>query len=104
MKNSFTLIFIVLSCLVYSQDKIPYIDYNTIAEEVVEYSKTKAYDSVLESLNKISKNDSTYCDILTSKSCKKLNEKHETALPFLFLIFLWFSFSYFLKRKIGTYI
>jgi uncharacterized protein len=68
MKTILSLSILLFSLLSFSQDKIPYIDYDDIAEEVAKYSGEEKYNKVLQSLAKVNKNDSTYCAILTSKS------------------------------------
>ena len=75
MKKIILLSFLLVNFAAISQDKIPYIDYETIVEEVTKFSNDKDYSKALESLNKISKNDSTYCSILTSKSYYLIQQK-----------------------------
>lgn len=81
MKKIISLSFLLVSFLAISQDKIPYIDYDEIVAEVSKLAIDKDYDKVLESLNKISKNDSTYCSVLTSKSYYLIQqEKYNEAI------------------------
>ena len=62
----------------YSQEKIPLIDYNSIAQQI---PKTEGNEKVLELINKISKNDSAYYSLLASKSYYLLQlKKYEEAL------------------------
>jgi len=59
----------IVTCLMsFSQDKLEYVDLNEIAKKATESSKNNEYVKVLDALNNISKNDSTYCSTLTSKS------------------------------------
>jgi hypothetical protein len=83
MKKIILLSFILMSSLAISKDKIPYIDYDTIVQEVTKFSSDKDYDKVLESLNKINRNDSTYCSVLTSKSYYLIQQKN-TRMPSLY--------------------
>ena len=81
MKKIILLSFLLVSFLSISQDKVPFIDYDNIVEEVTNFANEDKHDKVLESLNKISKNDSTYCAILTSKSYYLiLQEKYKEAI------------------------
>jgi uncharacterized protein len=52
----------------FAQEKIPFIDYTEIEKLVTETSKEGNNEKTLELLNKISKNDSAYFDVLSSKS------------------------------------
>jgi len=55
-----------LCCL--AQEKIPFVDYGSVYEKVDEAAQKGAYEEALGHLDKISKNDSIYCDVLISKS------------------------------------
>ena len=68
MKKTFLILLTFIAFNSIAQEKIEFIDYDNIAEEVVKFSNEEKYDKAIESLNKISKNDSTYCAVLTSKS------------------------------------
>ncbi|MEW4922127.1 tetratricopeptide repeat protein [Algibacter sp. 2305UL17-15] len=64
-----------------AQEKIPFIDLDDIYEQLSEGEELSDYSKNIELLNKISKNDSSYCDVLVSKSYYLLNsEKYEEAL------------------------
>jgi|TARA_B110000037_G_scaffold161297_1_gene182190 antitoxin component YwqK of YwqJK toxin-antitoxin module len=52
----------------FSQEKIPFIDYTEIEKLATESSNEGSYEKTLKLLNKISKNDSTYFAVLSSKS------------------------------------
>ena len=52
----------------FGQDKIPFIDYEEISLEAQKSADIEDYEKTVELLNRINKNDSTYCSILTSKS------------------------------------
>jgi len=81
MKYLFTFLSILFCLTTYGQEKIPFIDYDTVATLVSENAEKQNYDKVLEHLNTISKNDSTYCSVLTSKSYYLIRqEKYEDAL------------------------
>ncbi len=62
----------------FSQEKIPFIDYNEILQEI---NKEESSEKKLVLINKISKNDSAYYPLLVSKSYHLLQiEKYEEAL------------------------
>lgn len=63
----------------YGQEKLLFIDHETIFASVAESAEKEDYDEALEQLQRINKDDSTYCSVLTSKSYyyilqKKYNE------------------------------
>ncbi len=60
--------FILFSSLSYSQEKIEYIDIDFISKIANQHSNNGDFDKALEAYTKISKNDSSYCAVLTSKS------------------------------------
>ena len=69
MKINLLLILVSLfSYHISAQEKIPFIDYDSVYEKVSETSEKGEYEKTLEHLNKISKNDSTFCSVLVSKS------------------------------------
>ncbi len=82
MKKALTLsLLLLLMSLSNAQDKIPFIDIDEIQELVAESSEKEDYVKTLEYLNKINKNDSSYCSILTSKSYYLLNsEKYQEVI------------------------
>ena len=51
----------------FSQEKIPFIDYESIIEEASVKRKDGDFKGVIESFNKISKNDSTYTTVLAER-------------------------------------
>nr|WP_299387586.1 hypothetical protein [Allomuricauda sp.] len=64
-----------------AQEKIPFIDYDSVYEKVNENSEKGDYDKAYELLGQISKNDSTYCSVLVSKSYYLMaQEKYEEAI------------------------
>lgn len=73
----YTLTFLFCNTIL-SQEKIPFIDYDDVYTEA---SKTEDYNEIIKLLNKINKNDSTYCSVLISKSYYLLNsEKYDEAI------------------------
>lgn len=82
MENHLVFTFCLLVTFsVFAQEKIPFIDFNDIATEVSEHSKSGDYEKTLEVLNKINKNDSTYSSILVTKSYYLINsEKYQEAI------------------------
>jgi antitoxin component YwqK of YwqJK toxin-antitoxin module len=65
----------------YSQEKIPFIDYTEIKEQITKSSSEGDYDKTLALIDKINKNDSIYYTLLTSKSYYLLQlEKHNEAI------------------------
>ncbi len=52
----------------FSQEKIEFIDIEEVTNIVTKASQEGDFEKSLEALNKISKNDSSYCSVLTSKS------------------------------------
>ena len=81
MKYTLNVLFILFCFVSYSQEKIPFIDYEIIYASVIESANEQDYDKVLEHLNTINKNDSTYCSTLTTKSYYLIaKEKFDDAL------------------------
>ena len=70
--SSFLLLFYFT---VLSQEKIPLIDFDSISKSALKYSNSNDYENVVNELNKINKNDSSYCTVLISKSYYLLNSK-----------------------------
>ena len=68
MKNICFILIFLSSISYFGQEKLPYIDYETVVKSVNEHAEKKEYDEVIEQLNLIHRNDSTYCSVLTSKS------------------------------------
>jgi len=78
--TAFTLLLFVF-LKVEAQEKIPFLDLDTIYEQLSDGSEPEDYNKNTELLNKISKNDSSYCDVLVSKSYYLLNAtKYNEAL------------------------
>ncbi|OIQ30082.1 MAG: hypothetical protein BM564_04770 [Bacteroidetes bacterium MedPE-SWsnd-G2] len=75
MKNFLTLTLIFLGQFCLAQDQIPFIDYDEIQENVINYSENDEYDSIIKELNKVNPNDSIYCSSLVTKSYYLLNDK-----------------------------
>ncbi|WP_346881948.1 tetratricopeptide repeat protein [uncultured Algibacter sp.] len=82
MKNNLLLILILLACLsIESQEKILFIDIDTILEESSDGLKPEDYKINLELISKINENDSSYCAALVTKSYYLLNlEKYNEAI------------------------
>ena len=81
MKYLLSVISISFCLISYSQEKIPYIDSETVYAAATESANQQDYDKVLEQLNTIHKNDSTYCSVLTTKSYYLIaQEKFDEAL------------------------
>lgn len=59
----------------FSQEKIPFIDYEKLIEEASLNGREGKNEKVLEILNQVNKNDSTYCSVLITKSYYLLNLK-----------------------------
>lgn len=58
-----------------AQEKIPFVDYAEVAAKAAKSSEKGDYEKTLEHLNKISKNDSTYCSVMVTKTYYLLNLK-----------------------------
>lgn len=67
-KLSIFAIALFTSFSILAQEKAPYIDYDEIIEEASKAIDENDYEKTIEALNKINKNDSTYCSILITKS------------------------------------
>jgi len=82
MKNrSILILCFLISFKSLAQDKIPFIDYDEIISEASEAKQENDNEKVIEILNKVNKNDSTYCSILITKSYYLINsEKYEEAI------------------------
>ena len=63
---------ILVANFCYSQEKIPFVDYNDIVAQV---RKENQPEKILEIIGKINKNDSAYYALLTSKSYYLLQVK-----------------------------
>jgi antitoxin component YwqK of YwqJK toxin-antitoxin module/Tfp pilus assembly protein PilF len=64
-----------------AQDKIPFIDYDMVSEEASEAIEANDFEKTIQILDKINKNDSTYCSVLISKSYYLINqEKYEESI------------------------
>ncbi len=75
---SLSLLFSIISL---SQQKIPFIDFDSISKAASVHSQSNDYKKTLETLNLINKNDSIYCEVLISKSYYLLNsERYEEAI------------------------
>lgn len=75
MKNIFTLILLFLGLISLAQNEIPFIDYNEIQQNVINFSENDNYEKIIEELNKVNPNDSIYCSSLVTKSYYLLNSK-----------------------------
>ena len=75
------LIFFIITIASLAQEKVPFIDYDEIAVEVSKFADKGDYDKTIEILDRLNKNDSTYCATLVSKSYYLLNsEKYEEVI------------------------
>src|SRR5690606_30133763 len=81
------ILFLYIACLIplfsISQEKIPYIDIEDIFTQMGNIPKESEgyFQKNLDLLNKVNKSDSTYCDVLVSKSYYLLNMgKYEEAI------------------------
>ncbi len=68
MKNQLLFVLLLIHAVIFSQDKLPFIDIDQTVIEVAEASDEKNYEKAIELLDKINKNDSTYASVLVSKS------------------------------------
>lgn len=81
MKQLYFVLFTCCYITFYGQEKLPFIDHETIFASVAVSAEKENYDEVLEQLQSINKNDSTYCSVLTSKSYYYiLQKKYKEAL------------------------
>ncbi len=81
MKNQIVLPFLFFCLFNFAQEKIDFVDYDSVYEKVFESSEEVDHEEAIEHLNKISKNDSTYCSVLVSKSYFFLNlKKYDEAI------------------------
>ncbi|TXD53395.1 MULTISPECIES: tetratricopeptide repeat protein [unclassified Polaribacter] len=65
----------------YAQEKIPFIDYAEIKEQIIKSSSDEEYEKTLLLIDKINKNDSIFYTLLTSKAYYLLQlEKYEEAI------------------------
>ena len=81
MKKILLLPFLLICVSLTAQEKIKYVDYEEVIEEINNLASEKKYDKIISSLDKIHKNDSIYCSILTTKSYYLIaQEKYEEAL------------------------
>ena len=83
MKNLLCVSVLFLCLNVIAQEKLPFIDYETVSELASEQASKENYSEAVEILHRISKNDSSYCSVLTSKSYYSiLQEKYKEAIVF----------------------
>jgi tetratricopeptide (TPR) repeat protein len=81
MKNILFTLVILFTYYANTQNTISYIDKEDIYENLSSNNDAEAYSKNVELLSKISPNDSSYCDILISKSYFLLNsEQYDEAL------------------------
>lgn len=68
----------------FSQEKIPFIDIEKIFDQVKEKEQKGEHQQALDLLNKIHKNDSSYCSVLTSKAYYLINlEKDDEVIKLM---------------------
>ncbi|MEN8120201.1 MAG: hypothetical protein ABFS35_07635 [Bacteroidota bacterium] len=68
MKKIIFIIGIVYSTACFAQEKVEYIDIESLRTEITTYSKEKEYDKIINVINKVNKNDSIYNSLLVTKS------------------------------------
>ena len=84
MKKNLLIPFLILSIYCSAQEKIPFIDYETVYEKVTETANEGAYEETLGHLDRISKNDSTYCSTMVTKSYYLMQlERYDDALTLI---------------------
>ncbi|QHI35873.1 Putative antitoxin YwqK [Kordia antarctica] len=84
MKNILYFCLLLAPILSFSQEKIPLIDVEKIIDQVREKEQSGETQQALDLLNKIHKNDSTYCSILTSKAYYLINlEKYDEVIELM---------------------
>ncbi|WP_025743485.1 hypothetical protein [Aquimarina pacifica] len=75
MKRTFLLMALCTSSLFYAQEKIPYVDYEEIIEDINAQDEKQEYDKIIAGLDKISVNDSIYESTLITKSYYLMQQK-----------------------------
>lgn len=81
MKKIIFLTAFLFTFICYSQDKIPFINLDDISTQISKLEGEENYSKIVELLNTVSENDSTYCDILVTKSYYLLNtDKYDEAI------------------------
>lgn len=81
MKKLLLSAFLLLWNYGFSQEKILFVDIEKLKEEAVASGRNGNFEETLRILEKVNKNDSTYCGILISKSYYLLQlEKYEEAI------------------------
>lgn len=79
--NALLILLTLTPLLGFTQAKVEHLDIDVILENAVESSQQGNFEKTLEILNNVSKNDSAYCSVLTSKSYYLLNlEKYDEAI------------------------
>lgn len=73
-KIIFSLVLLSVFSLV-AQEKIDFVDYDSVLKNVTDFSNKKEYSKVIEELNKIHKNDSIHDSVLVLKSYYQLENK-----------------------------
>ncbi|UKM65408.1 tetratricopeptide repeat protein [Flavobacteriaceae bacterium GSB9] len=80
-KKLFVALYLITSLSIFSQEKIPFIDYDTVYSQASKAIQENDYEKTIDILDQINKNDSTYASVLISKSYYLLNsEKYEEAI------------------------
>ena len=81
MKNILFLVLSVFTVAAFSQEKLQFVNTSELFEEAALASQKKDYTAALTFLDKISKNDSLYCNVMTSKSYYLLqNEEYDKVI------------------------
>lgn len=81
MKKLIFAIIVIVNTLCYSQEKVEYIDYETISKEINNLSEKKEYDNIIGIINKVNKNDSIYSPLQVTKSYYLMQlKKHEEVI------------------------
>ncbi len=81
MKYQIVFLFLFFCLSNYAQEKLNFIDYDSVYEKATKSSGEGNFEKAIEHLDKISKNDSTYCSVLVSKSYFLVNlKKYDEAI------------------------
>ncbi len=68
MKKIPLLIFVFVNSICFSQEKIDYLNFDSIVSNYRKYSETKEFDKLLNVLDRVSTNDSLYIPLLVTKT------------------------------------
>lgn len=68
MKKHLILALIASSTIAFSQEKLPYVDVDALFEQAAQAAAKEDYTAIIGYLDKVPKNDSVYCSVLSSKT------------------------------------